>query len=261
MNNYDNLSNKKEELQRLHHIENLSIAEIASQFNTYPNKIRRDMKKLGVELKDRSETLKAQYLTNKRIPPNKDKPMSEEDRVKLGNKLSEVWSNYTEEERKNRSEVCSESLAKIDRDSNKKSALQGILKAAKEGSKLEKYVRDLLIEQGYLVEYHKEHLIINERLHLDIFLPKLNVVIEIDGPTHHSDVFGGEVLSKTQVRDLQKNGLIVARGLVMLRVIQDRKLSQTNQRKLGQLVLDTLEELKKEWPSKDERIKTIKLGV
>ena len=250
---------KQEHLQRLHYDEQLSIPQIAEKIGTYANKIRRTMQKLGIEVKNRSETMKTQLQNGDREHPTKGKTITEETRQKIGEKIVSNWAGYDEDTRKEKGEKIIKNLENVNKEEVKKAALEGILKAAKEGSKLEKYIRDILIQEGYLIEYHKEHLIINERLHLDLFLPKLNIAIEIDGPTHHINVFGEDVLQKIKTRDLQKAGLILGKGLVLIRIVQDRKLSQTTQRMLGNMLLSKLGELKANWPDKDSRLITLKL--
>jgi very-short-patch-repair endonuclease len=250
---------KQEHLQRLHYDEQLSIPQIAEKIGTYANKVRRTMQKLGVGVKNRSETMKTQLQNGDREHPTKGKVITEETRQKIGEKIVSNWAGYDEDTRKEKGEKIIKNLENVNKEEVKKAALEGILKAAKEGSKLEKYIRDILIQEGYLIEYHKEHLIINERLHLDLFLPKLNIAIEIDGPTHHVNVFGEDVLQKIQTRDLQKAGLILGKGLVLIRIVQDRKLSQTTQRILGNMLLSKLGELKANWPDKDSRLITLKL--
>ena len=49
------MSKFDQDVLRMYRDENKSTYEIAELLNTYPNKIRRTLKKLGCELKDRSE--------------------------------------------------------------------------------------------------------------------------------------------------------------------------------------------------------------
>lgn len=257
MSNFFNLSDKDRtnKLSSLYS-EGLSIPQIAEKLSTYPNKVRRDMQKLGIKIRDRGETLKVKYEKGEKEHPTQGKKISEEVRVKIGKSIQKSWDNNRDE----KVDAVQKNLEKINQDKALKTAQQGLLKAAKEGSKFEKHVHKVLKDNGYLVDYHKEHLIANERLHIDLFLPKINIAIEIDGPTHSEAVFGHNVLSKTISRDNQKTGLILGKGLVMIRIKPPKKMGTVKMVELGQLLLDKVKEIEKNWPDRDSRLITIKLG-
>ena len=52
--------------------------------------------------------------------------------------------------------------------------------------------------KGFKVEFHKEHWLQNHRLQLDLFIPDLRTVVEVDGPSHFKPVWGMENLIKNQ---------------------------------------------------------------
>ncbi len=240
-----------------------SASVIAKELATNETKVRRALAFLGVPIRTYAEAQKVALDSGTAIHPTKGKKLSDATKETISVNRSKAWTDLSEDDKEKFRQVKRDQWEEMSPEQKydlQKAAHAAIRESASIGSKTERYVSDALEGEGYGVIVHARNLIQSQALEVDMFLPELKTAIEIDGPTHHTDVFGGEVLSKTQVRDLQKNGLIVARGLVMLRVIQDKKLSQTNQRKLGQLVLTTIEELQKQWPSKDDRIKTIKLG-
>jgi hypothetical protein len=45
---------------------------------------------------------------------------------------------------------------------------------------------------------------LNNGLEIDIVIPSIKCAIEINGPAHHTDIFGVENLRKTQMRDIRK---------------------------------------------------------
>jgi very-short-patch-repair endonuclease len=53
---------------------------------------------------------------------------------------------------------------------------------------------------------------------IDIMLPKEGVAIEIDGPHHHSPIFGEDRLLRTRDLDQIKNGVLIANGLKIIRI-------------------------------------------
>jgi hypothetical protein len=55
----------------------------------------------------------------------------------------------------------------------RESAIPGIKRASQEGSKLEKYIRDKLTKENYVIEYHKKGIVPNANLEVDIYLPEL----------------------------------------------------------------------------------------
>ena len=62
---------------------NLSTYEIAKQLDTYPNKIRRTLKKHGFELKDRSAAQKAALESGRSKHPTEGKERTIEEKVKI----------------------------------------------------------------------------------------------------------------------------------------------------------------------------------
>ena len=97
---------------------------------------------------------------------------------------------------------------------------------------MEKYILSGLIKEGFKVEPHKEQLLGNTRLHLDLFLPTINVAIEVDGPSHFLPVWGEDALAKTKKYDQKKSGLIVGKGYKLIRVAQLHEYSNARAQKV-----------------------------
>ncbi len=91
----------------------------------------------------------------------------------------------------------------------KRKAAKGVRRAAEEGSHVEKHVLYELRRAGYDVVFHSNMLIPRQSMQIDLFIPELKTVIEVDGPSHYKPIWGEEALAKMQQRDLIKNGLVL----------------------------------------------------
>ena len=94
-------------------------------------------------------------------------------------------------------------------------------------SKLEKFILTQLLKDGYRVDFHKEQMLSNTKLQVDLFLPTINLAIEIDGPSHFAPIWGQDALTKNQKYDEKKNGLLIGKGLSLIRIKQTKDFSKT----------------------------------
>ena len=78
---------------------NKSTYEIAKEFDTYPNKIRRILIKNGCEMKDKSAAQKNALKQGVASHPTKGKKRSEKTKLKISESQAKVWENLSEEER------------------------------------------------------------------------------------------------------------------------------------------------------------------
>jgi len=125
--------------------------------------------------------------------------------------------------------------------------------AAKTGSKMEKFLLEALISEGFRVEFHKTHWLQNSELEIDLYIPDLKTVIEVDGPSHFEPVWGHENLARNQLSDMQKDGLVLRQGMVMVRVKQTKRLSQKVMRDTLDSLLVLLNRIEKSYPPENER--------
>ena len=139
-------------------------------------------------------------------------------------------------------------------------AIEAIQKAGKEGSKLEKYIMEDLTLSGYCVDFHRKNLIPNENLEIDLYIPDLKAIIEVDGPSHFLPIWGAEKLQKQIKADANKTGLILSKGFIIIRIksITDF-VSLSSKERLSQTVKVILENIKKEFPPKSKRFIEIEL--
>ena len=110
-------------------------------------------------------------------------------------------------ERQRRSELSKKQWAEMpeyEKANLRKLAAEAVRKASKEGSKIEKFIYEGLTKLGYEVIFHKRGLIANDKLEVDLFLPTMNIAIEIDGPAHFLPIWGEESLNRHIRADAQK---------------------------------------------------------
>lgn len=243
-------------LNDLYNTNNLSWGEIAQQLGTYPNKVRRDAKKLGIESKTRSEAQAIALKEGRHPHPTKGKGHDENTKIKISESVAENWDNLSEAEREAIRQRATEIWNNRDAEDIRKmteAAREGVRAAAKHGSKLEKFLLKELMKNGYKVEFHKEQWVIRDRLQIDIFLPELNVAIEVDGPSHFEDIWGEENLQKNQQRDKEKTGLLLQKGICLIRIKQSGFLSKKYKRDVLRELLESLESIKLKFPEKGKR--------
>ena len=256
---YNSLSDSKKEsfIDTTYNDYDMSYHEIAEICNTYPNKIRRDAKRLGLEARDKSKAQKAALKTGRQTPPTAGMHHSEDTKVKIGDKMAQTWENLSDAERKYRSQIGKnywDSLSPLQQENMRKAAGEAIRKTAKNGSKLENFLYEALTNQHFIVEFHKERSVTNQKLQIDLFLPAHNVAIEVDGPSHFLPIWGAERLETNRRSDSQKTGLILTQGWCLIRVRQTKKLSQSYKREIMKRLLESLEQIKKQFPARGKRV-------
>ena len=237
--------------------ENKSTYDIAIEFNTYPNKIRRLLIKNGVELKDKSEAQKNAIQTGKSTHPTMGKKRSQEEKLKISRSIKNYWSDMddqTYDSKVKQAKKRWENMPDADKNKMLDAAIKAIQIAGKEGSKLEKYLYKELTNAGYRVDFHKKYLIQNENLEIDMYLPDLKTIIEVDGPSHFLPIWGEEKLQKQIKADNNKSGLILSKGLIIIRI---KNLSDSvclaDREKLRLDLLKTLGTIEDAFPPKSKR--------
>ena len=261
-NLYNDLSDidKKQLIEKLYIKENKSLQDIAQEYNTYSNKIRRDAKTFGIKMRNKSEAQKNALQTGSHKHPTKGTQRSQETKDKIGDKVLNNWSNMTDsqlDDRKQKAKHNWESLSQEQKSSMLKSANTAVRLTSKVGSKLEKYLLSFLLANNTKVEFHKEQTLSNTKLQIDLFLPNINTAIEIDGPSHFLPVWGDSTLKKNIVYDNKKQGLIVGRGWVLIRIKQTKDFSNSRGKIIGNKLLELVRTIEAKFPEPDNRIFTI----
>jgi very-short-patch-repair endonuclease len=224
---YNSLTDREKEriLKKEYETLNNSFACIAQKYNTYPNKIRRDAQKLGIKIKDKSEAQQNALLKGVIKHPTKGKKRTDEEKTKIGFGVMKNWDSLDDNQlqlRKQKARENWDNLSDDQKDNMLYLANTAVREASKYGSKLEKFLLELLIKDGYKTEFHKEQSLLNTKLQIDLFLPELNIAIEVDGPSHHEPVWGEDSLGRIIKYDQKKTGLILGKGLVLIRIKQTK---------------------------------------
>jgi very-short-patch-repair endonuclease len=228
--NYKSLndSQKLDILKKLYVQEKLSFQDIASKFDTYANQIRRDAKRLNIKIRNKSDAQKNALKTGKHKHPTKGSQRSKETKDKIGKAVMNSWDELSEKELKQRrakSKALWEGMDENIKENILKSANTAARLSSKTGSKLEKFLLNQLLKDGYSVEFHKEQVLSNTKLQIDLFLPTMNVAIEVDGPSHFAPIWGDDALAKNKKYDEKKNGLLIGKGMALIRIKQKKDFS------------------------------------
>ncbi len=246
---------KKAALEKLYNAQNKSWEQIAADMGTYANKIRRLAVKLGIKSKTQSEAQSNSLKTGRRIHPTAGKERSEDTKLKISESQAKAWENLTPQEREERAELTRQQyngMTPKQKINFLNKATEGRILASKEGSKLEKYLFKML-KTKYPVQMHKEQHFVNERLHIDLYISKLNISIEVDGPSHFAPIWGEENLKKKKKSDREKNGLILGAGGCLIRIKHDKEVSEKRKRDIYENLLDVITRIEKKYPDKNNR--------
>lgn len=238
-----------------------SVATIAQENGVSRNKIMRILKKNNIHLRNRKE---AQEVAKKcgRAPSRKGITISQETKDKISESAAKRWANMTPEQRKSRSEKGKKQWAAMslqEKETLQKLAHQAIRRAATEGSKVEKFLQEKLKECGFNVEYHKQDILPNDKLQIDLFLPAYNLAIEADGIQHFEPIWGEQGF-KADIKSVQhKNGLLMGLGITILRIKYTHKtVSSKTLRDIWQALIAKVNELIKNPPT---QAKVIELEI
>lgn len=242
---------------------NSSTYSIAKELDTYPKKIERILKKNGITLRSRSQAQANAIKTGRSKHPTKGEKRSEEDKNKISKGKELSWKNTSQEDREKFSQQAKDRWEKMPPDKKKEmmeKAGRALRIAAIEGSKAEKFLQKKLNEMGFDVILHKKDLI-EGNFEIDLFLPELNTIIEIDGPQHFLPVFGEKKLQEVIKFDSIKNGLLVSKGFCVVRVrYLCKNMSRAVERRLWDLVSKEVGKIKDKFPTKNKRFIELEIG-
>lgn len=234
-----------------------SFNDIAQDVGTYSNKIRRDAIKYKIPIRDKSQAQKNALSSGKTKHPTKGTKRSETVKSKIGKGVMDSWENLSDEEIDNRKKIARTNWENLSEDTKAdilRNANMAVREASKTGSKLEKYILNRLLGDKYRVDFHKEHFLSNTKLQIDLFLPSLNIAIEVDGPSHFKPVWGNDSLSRNKKYDNKKTGLILGKGWVLIRIVQTKDFSKAQANKTYNILSDILNNIKNKFPDKDSRL-------
>jgi very-short-patch-repair endonuclease len=233
---------KKKLIHDLYTVKGMSFIDISKNYDTYPNKLRRDAIKFDIAIRNKSEAQKNALEKGSHKHPTKGTKRSNDTKSKIGIGVMKSWENMDPqdlEQRKNKSKELWEKLDENDKANILQKANSAVRESSKHGSKLEKFILNDLLKNKHKVDFHKEQILSNTKLQIDLFLPKMNVAIEVDGPSHFVPVWGDQALARNKTYDNKKTGLILGKGWKLIRIKQNKDFSKTR----AQLICDKLNDL------------------
>lgn len=222
----------------------LSLSEIAKKYNMHPKQVQRELIRAGHTLRNRSTAQKNRLASGKAEHPTEGKQLSEETKIKISEAVYEAWKDLDPAEVERRRQVSKDNYEKRDdKEEFSKAGMKAIKETSVDGSKFEKFMADQLNIAGYFVLVHQKHVIQNASMHLDILMPDQGIAIEIDGPSHYSNVWSDEDLARVKTKDKKKNGLLVANGYSIIRVKIPSNPSKRFMRVTTEAVLNTIQDI------------------
>ena len=250
--------NDKTWVYKQYHTNNRSMQDIAKELGTNRQRVRRAIIRHDIGIKDKSTAQKAALQSGRAEHPTEGTHRSEEVRLRIAESVAEDWAAADDTTLKARSDKAKrqwENMSQVERDTLLKSAHDAVRATSREGSQLEKFLRDGLTKAGYDVRYHVVGLIPNDNLEVDLFLTGLSTAIEVDGPSHFLPIWGAESLQRNLKSDLQKTGLLLAQGLVIIRVKQmSSNISSLLKRHTLETVLQAVYKIEKKFPARNKRL-------
>jgi very-short-patch-repair endonuclease len=255
---YNNLNDneKKQKITQLYEVENKSFQDIAVILDTYANKIRRDAIRFKINIRNKSDAQKNALKTGKHAHPTKGKIRDDITKYKIGNAVLKSWDSLSQTELANRKHKAKENWNNLSQDEKilmQQKANNAVRESSKVGSKLEKFILNSLLKDGYKVNFHQEQTLSNTKLQIDIVLPTMNTAIEIDGPSHFLPVWGEDSLKKNITYDQKKSGLILGKGMVIIRIKQLRDYSNTRAQNMYNELSVLLKQINSKFPDSNNR--------
>lgn len=235
-----------------------SMPDIAKELGTYTNKIKRILRRLRVKSRDRSESQKIALKNGRKQHPTVGKKYSQELKNKIGDRVSDKWNSKSKVLKQIAADKAREywqNMPQEAKDAFFRASNKAIRETSIKGSKLERKIYECLTNDGFVVEYHKDRMVENQKLQVDMLLPEYSVALEIDGPSHFLPIWGQESLEKNIKADTEKNGLLLHNGFVVLRVKNTKKnISEKLCRDTYTLVKQALEKINKNFPDINDRL-------
>ena len=235
-----------------------SVRDIAKQLGTYPNAVRRALIKDGVKLRSRSAAQALALTSGRARHPTGGSERPPETKIRISEGVAKDWAEADAKKLRSRSEIAKKQwnkMSQAERETLRAAAAEGVRRTSKEGSKLEKSLQRDLINAGYTVYFHRDDIIPDPKLQIDLFVPEVQTAIEIDGPSHFLPIWGEDKLQKNIRSDLKKTGLLLIHDMCIIRVKHLHKnVSAKLERDVFKAVQIALEKIRKKIPVKHKRL-------
>jgi len=231
-----------------------TVSQIAKEQGVYPNKIRRLAKKLGLEVPDHSKAQALNLSSGNVKHPTEGRERTPEELLKISEGIHQTHKKMSPEQkdkiRKIHKKLWKGLSVKQKRSMMEKSAV-AVRRSAKEGSKTEVFLRENIGP----CKYHVTTLIPNEKLEIDILVPHLKTIIEVNGISHYEPIHGEEKLDKKKASDKKKYGLLLSKGYCIIVVKHVVKtVSEAYHRNLLKKVKEVLGAIEAKFPPSGSRL-------
>lgn len=230
-------------IQKYHTNGDLSLTQLSQLTGTYVNRLKRDAKKFGIKTDSKSEAQKKALRTGAIAHPTLGTVRDDETKRKIGKSKREHWKDLDQNEKQRISKIRSKLYKKqknIPHMSPNKTA--GLKKAASQGSRIELHLYDIINNEFGAIHQYEDKLG-QESYHIDIFIPSLSIGIEVDGPSHYSEIWSAEKLKRTQEKDARKESIIKKVGITLIRFIADHKYSPAYAEEAGQALIESCKQI------------------
>ena len=240
---------------QLYNDHNKSTYEIAKELDTYPNKIRRALIKHGYELKDKSAAQKAALESGRSSHPTAGKKRTDAEKIAISQSLVNYWGEMSDKEKARRVKQAKDNwknMSAKQKEEMRSKGIAAIRTATKEGSKMERWVKERLEDSGFSVRAHVL-IIPSENLEIDLYIPDLKTIIEVDGPSHFLPIWGEEKLQKQVNADLRKSGALLSKGYAVIRLKSLGQESLAKREEMLSSLVDEVTKISNKFPPKSKR--------
>lgn len=210
----------KDILIQKYHVEKKSIRKIADELLTNFTKIEQAFKFHGIPRRSKSEAQKLALEEGVSIHPTAGKERPEDVKNKISETLHKKYQEESEENKEIIRTLRAENWKKIPWGRRKELDLlarKAVVVARKEGTKLQKFIRRFLKDNGIRCVYEAKCPGVDD-FRIKIFLPEDSICIFTNGPAHYFPIYGEEALLAVKESDKAKNDLILDAGFVIIRI-------------------------------------------
>lgn len=257
-----------DQVRELFENQGLSTYQVAGQLGCNQSHIFRLIKKYNVQnptnpIKVRSKSEAQKRYMEENEHQRTGTSHSENSKIEISNKMKDFYESPDGDVAKQKIREVREEEWKNKSDDDKRAVVENLRVANREqmklgkGSKFENFVAEELMLAGYQVA-QREIGHVPGNMEVDIAIPQYAIAIEVDGPTHWSDIYGAVELQKVQTKDKVKDDALTVAGWDVVR-IQDGSGSTTRARIIRILeLLKTVVKTRKTSNSKTGKVYVIK---
>lgn len=199
-----------------------STGSIAKENGTFPNAVRRQLIKVGITPRTKSQAQK--NFIKKHGHPLKGRERTEEEKQKISEGIQEHLDSLSDDEIVARKEAQAkraikkwEAMSPDEKEDNIKKMHKANRGNSGFGSKNENLVAKLLSDAGYKTVQRSTDFSPRNMWEIDIAIPSESVAVEWDGAVHFEPIYGDEKMRKVMAKDARKEKALVNFGWTVIR--------------------------------------------